>query len=468
MRVELFPFAHVFRAGSRIRITVEAPGGNRPFWTFADLPANGRRRQRHRALRRSPVEGRAPGDPRRRRYPAHARAVPVAARRAVPYHLSLVGAVRRARATPGERRHRRVVGRPGHPSGRDADRLPRDRLRGRQPRGRGRCDARDAHRRTRGPALLHGDGVVRRRRERAASTPSETVTTDVAPSTTSTTDAATTTTTAPTTATTATSTTTAAGASAATVATTAPRPRGVELGRGELRRFSRSASVHRDRSRHRVARRACAAHRGRARRRAQSTHPRDDSGPRDAPHLDCRAMTTTTRRGERIGRTQGTLVVLVEAPLRRGGHDRAVHRVCRLRDRVPARRPRLRRHERQLQADPDRGVRRPRRLQPRRQGVHVVHARVPPLSRVGAGDRRVHVRSRPRSRRGVGDLQGHLSWPARPTASFTMSARTAVSSRPCSCTRSNTTSSTPRSCRTSKATARRGRPFPGSRARASR
>ncbi|MCZ7535527.1 MAG: CocE/NonD family hydrolase [Acidimicrobiia bacterium] len=41
VRVELFPFAHVFRPGSRIRVTVEAPGGNRPFWTFDDLPADG-------------------------------------------------------------------------------------------------------------------------------------------------------------------------------------------------------------------------------------------------------------------------------------------------------------------------------------------------------------------------------------------------------------------------------------------
>ena len=40
-RVELFPFATVFRAGSRFRITVEAPGGNRPFWTFDSLPAVG-------------------------------------------------------------------------------------------------------------------------------------------------------------------------------------------------------------------------------------------------------------------------------------------------------------------------------------------------------------------------------------------------------------------------------------------
>ncbi|MDQ1466044.1 MAG: uncharacterized protein QOH10_459, partial [Actinomycetota bacterium] len=40
-RIELFPFAAVFRAGSRLRITVEAPGGNRPFWMFDSLPAKG-------------------------------------------------------------------------------------------------------------------------------------------------------------------------------------------------------------------------------------------------------------------------------------------------------------------------------------------------------------------------------------------------------------------------------------------
>ena len=40
-RVALFPFAHIFRAGSRLRISVEAPGGNRPFWAFGALPADG-------------------------------------------------------------------------------------------------------------------------------------------------------------------------------------------------------------------------------------------------------------------------------------------------------------------------------------------------------------------------------------------------------------------------------------------
>jgi len=42
VRVELFPFAHVFRPGSRIRITVDAPGNSRPLWDF-DTIAHGER-----------------------------------------------------------------------------------------------------------------------------------------------------------------------------------------------------------------------------------------------------------------------------------------------------------------------------------------------------------------------------------------------------------------------------------------
>ena len=37
MRIELFPVAHAFRAGSRVRITVDAPGGNRPVWAFETI-----------------------------------------------------------------------------------------------------------------------------------------------------------------------------------------------------------------------------------------------------------------------------------------------------------------------------------------------------------------------------------------------------------------------------------------------
>ena len=34
VRVEIFPFAYAFRKGSRIRITIDAPGDNRPVWEF--------------------------------------------------------------------------------------------------------------------------------------------------------------------------------------------------------------------------------------------------------------------------------------------------------------------------------------------------------------------------------------------------------------------------------------------------
>jgi hypothetical protein len=36
--VGIYPFAHAFRAGSRIRVTVEAPGGDKPAWAFGTLP----------------------------------------------------------------------------------------------------------------------------------------------------------------------------------------------------------------------------------------------------------------------------------------------------------------------------------------------------------------------------------------------------------------------------------------------
>jgi hypothetical protein len=40
VRVELFPFAHPFRAGSRLRLTIDAPGNNRAVWEFRTI-ANG-------------------------------------------------------------------------------------------------------------------------------------------------------------------------------------------------------------------------------------------------------------------------------------------------------------------------------------------------------------------------------------------------------------------------------------------
>ena len=38
VRVGIYPFGHAFRAGSRIRVTIEAPGGDKPAWAFGTLP----------------------------------------------------------------------------------------------------------------------------------------------------------------------------------------------------------------------------------------------------------------------------------------------------------------------------------------------------------------------------------------------------------------------------------------------
>jgi hypothetical protein len=38
MRLEIFPFAHAFRAGSKIRLYVEAPHVKPDLWGFALLP----------------------------------------------------------------------------------------------------------------------------------------------------------------------------------------------------------------------------------------------------------------------------------------------------------------------------------------------------------------------------------------------------------------------------------------------
>jgi predicted acyl esterase len=38
LRVELFPFGHVFREGSRVKVGIETPGGNRSLWGFQLYP----------------------------------------------------------------------------------------------------------------------------------------------------------------------------------------------------------------------------------------------------------------------------------------------------------------------------------------------------------------------------------------------------------------------------------------------
>ena len=37
VRVEIFPFAHPFRAGSRLRLTINAPGNARAIWQFRTI-----------------------------------------------------------------------------------------------------------------------------------------------------------------------------------------------------------------------------------------------------------------------------------------------------------------------------------------------------------------------------------------------------------------------------------------------
>ena len=37
VRVPIYPVAHAFRAGSKIRVTIEAPGGDRPSWSFTTI-----------------------------------------------------------------------------------------------------------------------------------------------------------------------------------------------------------------------------------------------------------------------------------------------------------------------------------------------------------------------------------------------------------------------------------------------
>ena len=37
LRLEILPFAQPFRAGDRLRITLDAPGGAKPLWAFRTL-----------------------------------------------------------------------------------------------------------------------------------------------------------------------------------------------------------------------------------------------------------------------------------------------------------------------------------------------------------------------------------------------------------------------------------------------
>lgn len=62
MRLEIFPFAHAFRKGSRLRVWIEAPTGHTGFWAFAPVPDPARNTVLHNAAHPSRlVVGEVPG-----------------------------------------------------------------------------------------------------------------------------------------------------------------------------------------------------------------------------------------------------------------------------------------------------------------------------------------------------------------------------------------------------------------------
>ena len=103
----------------------------------------------------------------------------------------------------------------------------------------------------------------------------------------------------------------------------------------------------------------------------------------------------------------------MEGTPRRGHHLGTVHRLRRVRDRLPPPRDRLHPRARRLQAVPPRGGARSRRLCPRCEGLHVVHEGLPSLSHVGARGRHAPVRPGAASRRDVGHLLRHPADPGQ-------------------------------------------------------
>ena len=115
--VPLYYQGHVYRAGSRIRLVIGAPGGDQPVWSFARLTPTGTASVAVDVLPPPPVPPRPPGRPGPRRADAPA-ALPGAARRGVP---ALPAAGQRARelgpATSGGDRPRRGRGAAGRRAG---------------------------------------------------------------------------------------------------------------------------------------------------------------------------------------------------------------------------------------------------------------------------------------------------------------------------------------------------------------
>ena len=61
--VPLYYEGHVYRASSRIRVTVSAPVGDQPVWAFDQTGAVPRRERHHRLLAETPLEADPPARP---------------------------------------------------------------------------------------------------------------------------------------------------------------------------------------------------------------------------------------------------------------------------------------------------------------------------------------------------------------------------------------------------------------------
>ena len=65
--VPLYYQGHAYRAGSRIRVTIAAPNGTQPIWSFGQTEPNAERDRLDRVLHVDAVEPRPPGRARRER-----------------------------------------------------------------------------------------------------------------------------------------------------------------------------------------------------------------------------------------------------------------------------------------------------------------------------------------------------------------------------------------------------------------
>ena len=81
--IPLYYEGHVYRAGSRIRVTIAAPNGTQPVWSFSQTVPKGTADGFGRLLEQHALEPRPPGRPRGQRADRPP-AVPELAQRALP------------------------------------------------------------------------------------------------------------------------------------------------------------------------------------------------------------------------------------------------------------------------------------------------------------------------------------------------------------------------------------------------